>query len=377
MEVTSRQRVRTALAHQQPDRAPCDLLAVPEIWHKLQDALGVGDREGVMRELQVDCRRISYDSYAAPPERFIGHGRVDWYDSPARSSAERVWRLHTSDGLMIDVWGARRRETVNSFGRYEDLTDPPLADADTLGALQLHDWFSPDWFDFATLPDDLAHLDAHGEYHLRYRIGSIFETAWSLRGFEQTLTDLALSPQVPGYIMDRIVEVLIETLRTVMRLAGERIDMLYYYDDLASMDSLLMSRAMWKRTVQPRQEKLLEVARSYGKPIMYHCDGALFPLLPELLDMGITVLNPIQTDAREMEPERLKGTFGDRLSFHGGVNITRLLPSGSPNEVREAVGKLVEVLGKDGGYILAPSHHIQGDTPIENVLAMYETELRA
>jgi len=93
--------------------------------------------------------------------------------------------------------------------------------------------------------------------------------------------------------------------------------------------------------------------------------------------MGITVLNPIQTDAREMEPERLKGTFGDRLSFHGGVNITRLLPSGSPNEVREAVGKLVEVLGKDGGYILAPSHHIQGDTPIENVLAMYETELRA
>jgi uroporphyrinogen decarboxylase len=152
--------------------------------------------------------------------------------------------------------------------------------------------------------------------------------------------------------------------------------MVYYYDDVATMDSLLMSEAMWRQHIKPRQRELLQVAEAYGKPVMYHCDGSIFRLIPELLDMGITLLNPIQTEAKDMDPLRLKESFGQRLSFHGGVDIVRLLPRGTAEEVRSQVRRLVDVLGENGGYILAPSHHIQADTPVENVLALYEPALR-
>jgi uroporphyrinogen decarboxylase len=276
----------------------------------------------------------------------------------------------------MDIWGARRREVEHAYGRYEDLASYPLGEAGSLAELRAHDWPTPEWFDFSGLPGELAELDASGACHVRYRIGSVFETAWSLRGFEQTLIDLALKPSMPGYIMDRILEVHIANLRAVLDLAGSRIDMVYYYDDVATMDSLLMSEAMWRQHIKPRQRELLQVAEAYGKPVMYHCDGSIFRLIPELLDMGITLLNPIQTEAKDMDPLRLKESFGQRLSFHGGVDIVRLLPRGTAEEVRSQVRRLVDVLGENGGYILAPSHHIQADTPVENVLALYEPALR-
>ena len=376
MTVTCRERVLTALAHRGPDRVPCDLLATPEVWDRLQQALGADSREAVLRKLQVDCRRVSYDSYCAPPERIAGDGDVEWWDNLARSTTERVWRLRTKDGLWADIWGARRREVAHAHGRYEDLVEYPLATASSLTDLQVYDWPTPDWFDFSGLTYELDALDAGGECHIRYRIGSLFETAWSLRGFEQMLMDLALEPHMPKYMLDRILDVHIANLEAVLALAGERIDMVYYYDDLATMDSLLMSPDMWRRTIKPRQERLMQAALDGGKPIMYHCDGAISPLLPELLDMGVSLLNPIQTDAADMDPQALKDRFGKRLAFHGGVNITQLLPKGTPEEVRAEVRRLVEILGKDGGYILAPSHHLQADTPVENALAMYEVELR-
>jgi uroporphyrinogen decarboxylase len=373
---TCRERVLTALAHRLPDRVPCDLLAVPEVWHKLQEALEVESREAVLRTLEVDCRRVSYDSYCAPPERVVADGTVEWWDHPARSTTERTWRLRSSDGLLIDIWGARRREVEQAYGRYEELVESPLADAMSLGDLRAYEWPTPHWFDFSGLPDELATLDRDGECHIRYRIGSLFETAWSLRGFQQTLMDLALEPKIPCYVMDRLLEVHMANLETVLNLAGERIDMVYYYDDLASKDSLLISEQMWRKTIKPRQEQLLQVAHDHGKPIMYHCDGSIFRLIPELMDMGISLLNPIQMDAKDMDPGVLKRSFGERLSFHGGVDISDLLPNGNRGEIEAEVRRLVHVLGEGGGYILAPTHHMQADAPVENILAMYEVDLR-
>jgi len=376
MSVTCRERVLTALEHREPDRVPCDLLAVPEVWHGLQQALGVESREAVLRKLEVDCRRISYDSYCAPPERIIGDGKVEWWGNPARTTTERTWRLRSKDGLWIDIWGARRREVEHAYGRYEAIVEYPLANATSINDLRAYDWPTPDWFDFTGLKDELADLDRDGECHIRYRIGSLFETAWSLRGFEQTLMDLALDPKIPAYIMDRLLEVHVANLETVLRLAGERIDMVYYYDDLATMDGLLISKDMWHQIIKPRQERLLQTAHNYDKPVMYHCDGSIFSLIPELIDMGISLLNPIQTNAKDMGPKVLKRFFGAKLSFHGGVDIVNLLPRGSPDEIEAEICRLVHTLGEEGGYILAPTHHVQADTPVENILAMYRINLR-
>ena len=116
--------------------------------------------------------------------------------------------------------------------------------------------------------------------------------------------------------------------------------------------------------------------KSHGKKVMHHSDGAVRPLIPDLIEMGVDVLNPIQPGVTGMEADGLKKDFGERLCFHAGVDIVGLLPKGKPDEVRETVKNLVGVLGASGGYVLASSHHIQSDTPLANVLALYETDLR-
>jgi len=138
----------------------------------------------------------------------------------------------------------------------------------------------------------------------------------------------------------------------------------------------MISKNMWRNYVRPRHSKVIDVAKSFGKAVMYHCDGAIYPLVGELIDMGIDVLNPIQPNAKDMSPDRLKREFGERLCFHGGVDIVGTLPKGTPGDVAAEVTERVRVMGENGGFILASSHHIQPDTPLENVLAMYRTELR-
>jgi uroporphyrinogen decarboxylase len=188
--------------------------------------------------------------------------------------------------------------------------------------------------------------------------------------------DMAVEPRIPQYLMDRLTDLYVENTRRVLDLAGDRLDMLYFYDDVATQKSLMMSKEMWHAFIRPCHARLVEVARAYGKPVMYHSDGAVYPLIPDLIDLGIAVLNPIQADAKGMAPERLKQEFGERLTFHGGIDIVQTLPRGSVDDVRAEVRERVRVLGERGGYILCSSHHIQSDTPLENVLAMYGLDLR-
>ncbi|HXV42231.1 MAG TPA: cobalamin-dependent protein, partial [Anaerolineae bacterium] len=171
-------------------------------------------------------------------------------------------------------------------------------------------------------------------------------------------------------------DITVENARRVLELAGDRLDMVYFYDDVATQNSLMISQEMWRNYVRPCHARLIEVAKSYGLKVMYHCDGAIYPLVPELIDLGIDLLNPVQADAKGMEPPRLKAEFGDRLSFHGGIDIIKTLPGGTVEDVRREVRERVQVLGRQGGYILASSHHIQSDTPLANVLAMYQLDLR-
>ena len=176
--------------------------------------------------------------------------------------------------------------------------------------------------------------------------------------------------------MDRILEVHLENLKTVLDLAGDQLDMIYTYDDVATQNSLLISPKVWRKLVKPRHQKILDLIHSYDKPAMYHCDGAVAPLIPELIEIGVNVLNPIQPDAKGMEPAVLKSQYGERLTFHGGVDIIKTLPRGTIEEVQREVRARVELLGRGGGYIMCSSHHIQPDTPLENVLAMYDPALR-
>jgi uroporphyrinogen decarboxylase len=387
--ITPRQRVLTALAHHEPDRVPVDFLATPEIWKQLTDYFELEavtltrpdylqpEREVILRRLDVDCRVLSYDMFCQPPESVLRPGAVvDWWGAMSRSTPARMWRQRTNDGQWYDIWGHHIRLAHNLTGAYEEFATWPLEIVENVTDLQQFPWPQPDWWDFKPLLGVIQQLDSTGDYHIRFRIGSVFELAWQLRGMQQFLMDLAIEPSIPLYIMDRITETLVENTHRVLELAGDRLDMVYFYDDVATQHSLMMSRGMWEEFIRPYHARLIEVAKAFNKPVMYHCDGALYPLIPALLDMGIDMLNPVQADAKGMEPETLKREFGDRLSFHGGIDIIKTLPRGTTQDVADEVCERVRVLGENGGYILASSHHIQSDTPLENVLEMYRLEHR-
>ena len=212
--------------------------------------------------------------------------------------------------------------------------------------------------------------------HIRFRMGAVFELAWQLRGMENFFAELAIDPAIPTYMMERITDIIAEVTRRLLLEAGDDIDMVYFYDDIGGNQSLLISKKMWRTFVRPCHQKLIGVAKRHNKQVMYHTDGAVRPLIPDLIEMGVDVLNPIQPGAAGMEPIGLKRDFGAQLSFHGGVDIVGLLPKGSPADVREAARRLVRELGPDGGYVMAGSHHIQCDTPLENVIALYELSNR-
>jgi uroporphyrinogen decarboxylase len=387
--MSPRERVNTALGHVEPDRVPVDFLATPEVWHKLiehlapdTNAVGSSDFfdpawEAILRHFEVDCRLLSYDQFCRPPDSILHSGAVvEWWDVLTRSTPNRMWRQRLPDGTLYDIWGRPIRIVEHATGAYEEAAGWTFQQATSVEELKNHPWPEPDWWDFSPLPEVISQLDEHQQYHFRFRIGSVFESAWQLRGMQEFLMDLALSPEIPIYIMDRLTEVHLENTRRVLDLMGDRLDMVYFYDDVATQNSLMISPKMWHKYMKPRHLQLIELAKSYDKPVMYHCDGAVYPLISELVELGIDLLNPIQTDAKGMEPQGLKDEFGDRLCFHGGVDIIKTLPRGTPEQVTAEVKERVRVLGENGGYVLGSSHHIQPDTRLENVLAMYNPDLR-
>ena len=388
-EVTSQARVYAAIEHQTVDRIPCDFLATAEVWdlmvdHFQPDTTGLEDmawlqpeREAILRMFNVDCRLFSYDMFCRPPEAVLKpEARIDWWSTLIRSTPNRMWRQITPDGRLYDIWGVPFQLEEHAFGQYEGYAYWVFGDATSVSELKNHPWPTPDWWDFTELPAMIDRLQQDGPYHVRFRLGSFFEQAWALRGLEQFMLDLAKDPAIPKYLMDRILEVHLENLKTIMTLAGDKLDMVYTYDDVATQNSLMISPKTWRKLIKPRHQKILELIHSYGKPAMYHCDGAVAPLIPELIEMGVSVLNPIQPDAKGMEPAGLKVVYGDKLTFHGGIDIIKTLPRGTTAQVQQEVRSRVELMGQGGGYIMCSSHHIQPDTPLENVLAMYEPALR-
>lgn len=369
LDTSHKDRVSKAIAFQKSDRVPKDFAAVPEIWRKLGNYFGTEDRNKILKNLDVDCRIVSYDSFCTPPD--IGPENVNMDASRERSFLGGMWRYSERDGSNRDIWGAHRKKIKNPSGELEQFASFPLESAQGIEDLSNYKWPQPDWWDFSDLRSFIDNLNDTKIYSIRYRIGSFFETAWSLYNFEKFQSDLLQNPHLPKYVMDRITEVHIQNLKAVLDLAGDLIDIVYFYDDIATQNSLLISPKLYEEFVQPYHKIIIEIATQYSKPVMMHCCGAVYPLIETFIQMGLKILNPIQPSAKDINPEKLIQDFGGRIAFHGGIDVQQFLPEASPEQVREKVNYTCYTLGREGGYIMAGSHHIQADIPVENVLAMY------
>lgn len=189
------------------------------------------------------------------------------------------------------------------------------------------------------------------------------------------MLDLALRPDWARAIMDRVQAYLFERTRRILVAGGGRIDMVEYNDDVGSQRGLLLSPSMWRERLKPRMRQFVQLCRSFGAKVRYHSCGGIRPIIPDLIEIGVDVLNPIQTQATDMDPRGLKAEFGSRITLNGGIDTQNLLPYATRRQVYDAVSSLLDDLGRDGGYILAPSHVFQGDVPVENVLAVYAAAL--
>lgn len=356
--MTSKDRVRAAVAHQQPDRVPVELSARQEVVDKLIQRLGLQPGEDLAIRLGLDLRGVG--------PRFIPATVPLHYADPTLSVR--------SDGVHLDIWGVGFLPNTTPLGFYMDLAHNPLRNLTSADQLDAHAWPSPDWWDYSEIG---AQTRTHADYWTGAHSRGIFEIAWFMRGFDVFLADLACEPDFASALMDRIQAYLFERTRRILAAGEGRIDMMEYNDDVGGQDGLLMSPDMWREHLKPRMAEFCKMCRAHGAKVKYHSCGGIRPIIADLIEIGVDVLNPIQAKAAGMEPESLKQEFGHAITFNGGIDTQELLPHGTVAEVREATKRLIDVVGKDGGLILAPSHVFQDDVPIENIVAVYETALGA
>jgi uroporphyrinogen decarboxylase len=193
-----------------------------------------------------------------------------------------------------------------------------------------------------------------------------------LRGMEDFLVDMVANKKIAHALIQRVHDMMLSFAERALVGPNGRPDLIRIGSDFASATGLTISLATFRELFLPRIRELIELIHRHGALVFFHCCAAMSDLLPDLIDAGIDILDPVQTVLPGMEPERLKREYGTHVAFYGGVDTMRLLPRGTPQEVREETRRLAGILGKGGGYIMAPCNGFRSDTPIDNILAFYE-----
>ena len=350
--LTHRERVLLALQHRETDRIPLAMVCS-----------GINP--------PADKR---FDQYLREH-----HGTTMQAYLDAHIDAEMIWvGLKKPPAEGFDMWGIHRVKVPNPTGSggYRWHTDfRPLAKAETLEDLARHDWPTVEMMDYEGLAAQVKKIRDTTDKAIVLGNGNIFEASWYMRGFEEIFIDLATEPEFVNALFTRVCDFWVEHFTRALQAIPGEVDLVFTADDIAGQQGLLMSLPMWEEFIKPHHRRLNERIHELGAKVIYHSDGAVMEAVPGLMDMGIDVLQALQFDAAGMDPETLKSLYGDRLCFEGGVSVQHTLPFGTPDDVRREVALLISTLGKNGGYILGPSHVIQEETPAENIVAMFETAL--
>jgi uroporphyrinogen decarboxylase len=374
--MTSRQRVLKALNHQIPDRVPIDLGGFQTGIHKkayveLLDYLGIVDDPTIMDPVQqlarpceellerfhVDIRYICAhgpESFKGGIERNIRHGKL-WHD--LKDEFGVVWSMPDDQQLYMDISHHPLAEaTVKDIGHYPfpDGGDPTR---------------------FTGVREKALELRNETPYAISTGIcGVVYETCWYLRGLERWFTDMIENPGFCEAILEKTLKFWLDYFNGFMAEVGDLIDIVMIGDDLAGQSGPLFSPNFYRKIVKPRQKKLVQHIKSLtDAKIWYHTCGACYKYIPELIDNGIDILNPVQIGLPSMEPKKLKEEFGKQLVFWGGgIDAQHVLPFAKPDEIKEYVRTNLEIFKPNGGYIFNNVHNIQVGVPPENIVALFD-----
>lgn len=350
-ELSSKERALMAFAHQEPDRVPINYLSNPGIDRRLKAHYGLdaGDSEGLNQKLGVDFRRID-----AP---YIGP------------------KLHADvPERQVDMWGIHRRWIEHESGGYWDYCDFPLKEA---GLQLIESWPmpSPDDFDYGAVAQQCQQYKDYCCMAGNPGVGDIINSTGMIRTMEQVLVDLMLDDEVCLRYIDRKNAVQLEIMERTLTAGAGAIDLLWLGEDLGTQRGPMISPELFRRHLRPRHQHFVDLAKSHGIPVMLHSCGSSSWAFDDFIEMGVGIIDTLQPEVKDMAPAYLKERYGEKLAFHGCISTAGAVAYGTAAETAENVRQTLEIMMPGGGYALAPTHHLQDNSPTENVVALYETAL--
>ncbi len=374
--MTSRERVNAALNHLEPDRVPIDLGGFQTGIHKnaykdLIDYLGLKEEivmldpvqqivkpsEAILQKFHVDIRYVTShgpDSFKGEIEKNERNGRV-WHD--LKDEFGVVWSMPDDQQLFMDI---SHHPLANAS--IEDIASYPFPDG-------------TDKSRFTGVRESALKLRNETNYAISTGIGGVtYEYCWYLRGLEQWFTDMLANPEFCEALIDQTLKYWYNYYIGFMETLGDIVDIVMVGDDLAGQDGPLFSPDFYRSVVKPRQKKLVQHIRSLtNAKIWYHTCGSCVDFIPDLIDNGVDIINPVQTSARNMDPVKLKKEFGEQIVFWGsGIDSQHVLPFATPENVKKEVRRYLDIFKPGGGYVFNNIHNIQSGVPPENIIAMFE-----
>ena len=349
--MNSKERFNSVCEHQIPDRFPIDYLACSKVDSSLKQHFSVQTEDELLSVLGCDFYYLSFRDISQN-ESFL-----PFYKGPELELTETT----RTCPFGIRYW----RGAYDSKFAVDEVFQGPLENAVGPEDIFKHRWPDLDWF-------DLDPVQAECEQHKnRVIIGGmwtgILGDSYRMLGFQNFLTNMALKPQLIKTLVDRMTEFYLELNDRVFSILKGNIDIWFFGNDYATQNGLLFSLEMFEDFFLENTKQLTELAKSHGLKVMAHSCGAISELLPLLIEAGVDIIDPVQTTATGMDPTSLKKRYGEKIVFHGGIDTQQVLPNRKPDEVYEHAYEVMREMGKEGGYIFAPSQILQSDIPIENI----------
>ncbi|MGQ1946472.1 uroporphyrinogen decarboxylase family protein [Geofilum sp. OHC36d9] len=346
--MTNKERVLKTLNHEQPDRVPFFYWGVPEFTTKMMNHFGFSTRDELLEFLDVDFRWVEPD-YIGPE------------------------LINLAEGRKKDIWGVEYQLVGRGDLKYWDILSSPLKGVTDPVALDDYTWPTIGLFDFSVLD---AQVEKYKDFAIMTAPGfsspGLFRIIKRLIGQDEFLDVMMYHPKFFNHLIDKVSEFYERFIEAFFEVTGSRVDFIRFSDDFGSPDGLIVSNETWAEVVKPVYDRFLQIPRKLGVKFYMHSCGGVRKLLPEFITTGADVLDPMQTRAVGMSPQGLKKDFGRYITFCGGLDEEMLLRKSTPSRVKEGVNELLDIMAPEGGFILGPSHKYKVETPVENVVAMYE-----
>ena len=338
--MSPRERVLAAIRHAPTDRTPRDFWAEKPALNRLFEAVGHRDEERLLERLGIDIRHLNG---VEPAERQV------------------------SPDVYRNFWGEQYTYRETPWGPIREDLAGALAAAESLAQIEAFAFPTPDDMDYSLIKSQLIRWD---RYAICYGFADVWQRPALVRGWENWFLDLLERPEWVHFLCRKFTDFYREEYTRAAEVSGGRIDIFLLISDLGSQHGPLISKEMFRQFVPPYLREMVDHSHQLGASVLYHSCGQIAPFIPELIRIGVDILDPIQPVAPAMMPEELNARFGGQLCFHGGIDMQQLLPHGTPDEVRREADRYREAFG-GSGYIMAPAHLFQPDVPPENILALY------